>query len=155
MWPHSISKESMTTGRSLLGRTLILSTASVLLLSAQGGPQKTAAPPSAVTPTLEDQLLSHLPADWRPIALRYHVLTDSFQALLKIPDASELDDAVRVETMQRLIDEAGAEEFVVAHLDEIIAATRSEGDEQAAVEAKFLTGFLYQVAEGDHWLHSP
>jgi tartrate-resistant acid phosphatase type 5 len=137
MLPHSISKQ----------RLYLRATAGILLLSAQAFAQQ--------APTLEDQLLLHLPPDWRPVALRYHVFTDSFKALLKIPDPTDLDDAVHSETMERLIDETGAEEFVVAHLDEIIATARSEGDEKAAQEAKFLTGFLYQVAEGDNWLNSP
>jgi hypothetical protein len=140
---------------AFLVQALICATAEVLLFSSQVIAQQAPVPSPAATPSLEDQLLSHLPADWRPIAVRYHVFTDSFKSLLKIPDRNELDDAVRIETMHRLLDVAGAEEFVVAHLDEITATARSEGDGKAAEEAKFLTGFLYQVAEGDNWRNSP
>jgi hypothetical protein len=154
MLPHSISK------RSFFIRTLVLSTASVLLFSSQGAAQHAAAPPkpgppSAAALTIEEQLLSHLPEDWRPIALRYHVFTDSFGSLLKIPEPRALDEEVRFETMQRLLNNAGAEDFVAAHLDEMMATARSEGEKETANAAKFLGRLLYGVAYGENWLNSP
>ncbi len=166
----------MNPGRLFSARTLLFATASVMLFAQQGAAWQTAPSPTPVpavpskpevasaaaptaakasTPTAEEQLLLHLPEDWRPIALRYHVFTDSYASLLKIPNERELNEEVRFEAMEALLNDAGAEDFVVGHLDDLIATARTQGDEHIAADAKSLGRLLYEVAYGDNWLNSP
>ena len=57
--------------------------------------------------------------------------------------------------MEALLNDAGAEDFVVGHLDDLIATARTQGDEHIAADAKSLGRLLYEVAYGDNWLNSP
>lgn len=131
--------------------------ASCILLSFRGLSQQTGAasdPLVALTPAVEEQLLQHLPDDWSRISRRYHIFTDSDVDLLKSP-SKDVDLTIRTEAMRRLLDEVGAEDFVVAHMDEFIDRSLQSVAANRERAAKFLGEMLYSVAYSANWLNSP
>ncbi|MGB6686319.1 MAG: hypothetical protein WBE76_00585 [Terracidiphilus sp.] len=97
-------------------------------------------------------MLQHLPEDWRDIARHYHVFTERDASLLKIQPASEIDGAAESEALQALLDDAGAEEFVAGHLDDVLATTRTRGPQESEDRAGESMGrYLYAVAYDANW----
>jgi len=143
--------------RNAPSRCALLFLASGVLLSCprlpaqQAAAQSSAMAPSSQQSSVEEQLLQHLPENWRPIARRYRIFNGSFAPLLQIKGESEMDDVVREEAMQRLIVSEGAENFVVAHLDDVLASASIANSRQ---EGRVLGPLLFDIAYSDNWLHS-
>lgn len=116
-----------------------------------------ATPPSTTGPatqTVEQQMVQHLPPDWRSTALRYHVFSDFDAPVLKTPYG--LDDEARESALQRLAEIPGAEEFVAKHLEEAlmnIAPSDPRISEQSVRES--LVAILRGIPHQLNWLNNP
>jgi tartrate-resistant acid phosphatase type 5 len=119
-------------------------------------PAAKATPPNAAVakPSVEEQLIQHLPEDWRSTALRYHIFSDSDAGILGIP--SGIEDEARLTALQRLEEAPGAEEFFAKHLEEELAGVRS-ADPQVPEQANrdFLISLVRAIPYRANWLNSP
>jgi tartrate-resistant acid phosphatase type 5 len=110
-------------------------------------PASTPAPPPAPS-DIEVQLIQRLPAEWRAPAMRYHIFLNNGYTgyLLKSTDNNEL----LVQSLDRLAEQSGAEEFVAAHLDEVLSSPSP-----STFTVKFRKYLLYAIAGGKNWQNSP
>lgn len=146
-------------------RTLIWIVSAVGLLTSLGGKaalgQKASSPADATAPsgglsaqTVEQQMVEHLPPDWRSTALRYHVFSDFDAPVLKIPYG--IDDETRQLALQRLAEIPGAEEFVAEHLEDGLLNVSSSDPRipERSIRDSLVTilrGIPYRL----NWLNNP
>jgi tartrate-resistant acid phosphatase type 5 len=109
---------------------------------------------AAATPSVEEQLIHHLPEDWRLTALRYHVYSDFDAPILTVP--SGIEDEVRLTALRRLAGIPGAEEFVAKHLEDELANLRSsELQIPESAMRDVLIGVLNGLPYHPNWLNNP
>jgi hypothetical protein len=124
-------------------------------LNARQAAKGTESAAPVATPTVEEQLIAHLPPDWQLTALRYHVFSDYDAPVLKTLGGL-IEGEVRLTALRRLVNSPGAEEFVLKHLEDELANLRSSGNQipQTAMR-DVLIGVIRGLADYPNWLDNP
>ena len=143
---------------SALGPLMFVGGRTAFGQKARSAPDATA--PSATasaTQTVEEQMVQHLPPEWRSTALRYHVFSDADRPILGIKENNEgLSEDVLLTALSRLVETPGAEEFVARHLQDELAQIRNGPRAIPATALRdALVDDLEEVGEQANWRNNP